>query len=34
MASKRGQNFKQVMSVAYKENQLHNVIRFITDYLR
>lgn len=22
------------MSAAYKENQLHNVIRFITDYLR
>ena len=27
-------NFKQVMSAAYKENQLHNVVRFITDYLR
>ena len=34
VASKRGQNFKQVMSAAYKENQLHNVIRFVTDYLR
>ena len=34
MAAKRGQNFKQVMSVAYKENQLHNVVRFVTDYLR
>ena len=22
------------MSAAYKENQLHNVIRFVTDYLR
>ena len=22
------------MSVAYKENQLHNVVRFISDYLR
>ena len=30
----RGQNFKQVMGVAYKENQLHNSLRFITDYLR
>jgi len=32
--SKRGQNFKQVMTSAYKENQLHNALRFITDYLR
>ena len=33
-AAKRGANFKQVMSAAYKENQLHNVLRFTTDYLR
>ena len=33
-AIKRGKNFKDVMSTAYKENQLHNAIRFITDYLR
>ena len=31
---KRGHNFKQVMTSAYKENQLHNALRFITDYLR
>ena len=31
---KQGKNFKQVMSAAYKENQLHNVVRFVTDYLR
>ena len=31
---KQGRNFKQVMSAAYKENQLHNSLRFITDYLR
>ena len=31
---KRGKNFKDVMGAAYKENQLHNVVRFITDYLR
>ena len=31
---KRGQNFKQVMGAAFKENQLHNAIRFVTDYLR
>ena len=32
--SKRGHNFNQVMTSAYKENQLHNALRFITDYLR
>ena len=34
LAQKRGQNFKQAMATAYKENQLHNVLRFTTDYLR
>ena len=33
-ATKVGKNFKQVMQAAYKENQLHNVVRFMTDYLR
>ena len=27
-------DFKDVMNAAYKENQLHNTIRFMTDYLR
>ena len=27
-------DFKHVMNAAYKENQLHNVIRYMTDYLR
>jgi len=29
-----GKDFKHVMQAAYKENQLHNVVRFMTDYLR
>lgn len=33
-SAKMGKNFKQVMQAAYKENQLHNVVRFMTDYLR
>lgn len=30
----KGKDFKWVMKAAFKENQLHNVVRFITDYLR
>lgn len=30
----KGPDVNSVMTTAYKENQLHNVIRFMTDYLR